>query len=48
MNAHYPEVALRADHRCEYCHAPEAVFHFAFEVEHIAPDSRGGIDNEGN
>jgi hypothetical protein len=25
MNPLYPIVASRADHRCEYCHAPEAV-----------------------
>jgi hypothetical protein len=22
VNPHYPEVAERAGHRCEYCHAP--------------------------
>jgi hypothetical protein len=32
MNPHYEVVALRAGHRCEYCHAPEAVFNFPFEV----------------
>ncbi len=26
MNPHYTQVALMAGHRCEYCHAPEAVF----------------------
>lgn len=25
MNSNYPLVALRARHRCEYCHAPEIV-----------------------
>ena len=34
MNPHYPLVAQRAAHHCEYCRAPEAVFNFAFEVEH--------------
>lgn len=48
MNPHYPEVALRAGHRCEYCHAPEAVFNFALEVEHILPLSRGGQDTVAN
>lgn len=42
MNPHYAETAARAGHRCEYCHAPEAVFNFPFEVEHIVPVSRGG------
>ena len=42
MNPFYPAVAERADYRCEYCHAPEDVFNFAFEVEHILPASRGG------
>ena len=37
MNPHYPEVALRAGHRCEYCYAPEAVFNLPLEVEHIVP-----------
>jgi hypothetical protein len=35
MNPHYRVVAQRAGHRCEYCRAPEAVFNFPFEVEHI-------------
>jgi hypothetical protein len=48
MNPHYPLVARRAGHRCEYCHAPEAVFNFPFEVEHILPTSRGGIEDEVN
>ena len=42
MNPHYEVVALRAAHRCEYCHAPEAVFNVPFEVEHIIPLVRGG------
>lgn len=48
MNPHYPMAARRAAHRCEYCHAPEAVFNFPFEVEHILPTSRGGVDDEAN
>ncbi len=48
MNQRYPKVALRAGHRCEYCRAPEAVFNFPFEVEHIIPVSRGGADAEVN
>jgi hypothetical protein len=44
VNPHYPAVAERAGERCEYCHAPERVFNFAFEVEHIAPRSGGGTD----
>jgi len=35
MNRHYAGVAERAGHRCEYCHAPEAIFNLPFEVEHI-------------
>ncbi len=41
-------MALRADHRCEYCHAPEVVFNFPFEVEHIIPVSLAGADHETN
>jgi len=48
MNPRYPFVAERAGQRCEYCHAPEAVFNFAFEVEHIRPRSRGGEDSPNN
>ena len=48
MNSHYPQVALRAGHRCEYCHAPEAVFNLPLEVEHIVPVARGGEDTAAN
>jgi len=48
MSRHYPLVAARAGHRCEYCHAPEAVFNFPFEVEHIIPSSLGGGDEDAN
>ena len=48
MNPHYTEVALRAGHRCEYCHAPEAVFNLPLEVEHIVPIVRGGEDTAAN
>jgi hypothetical protein len=48
MNPVYPLVARRADHRCEYCGAPEAVFNFPFEVEHVVPRGRGGGDDESN
>jgi 5-methylcytosine-specific restriction endonuclease McrA len=48
MNPHYPTVARRAGHRCEYCRAPEAVFNFPLEVEHILSTSRGSTDEEAN
>jgi len=48
MNPRYPAVADRAGHRCEYCHAPEAVFNFRFEVEHIRPQAEAGTGDEGN
>ena len=48
MNPRYAPVAERAAHRCEYCRAPEAIFNFPFEVEHIVPTSRGGADEESN
>ncbi len=48
MNPLYPGVAERAGDRCEYCRAPEAVFNFAFEVEHISPRSAGGGDSPEN
>ncbi len=48
MNARYPAVARRAGHRCEYCHAPEVIFNFPFEVEHVIPLSRHGADDDAN
>jgi hypothetical protein len=48
MNPRYSLVAQRAAHRCEYCHAPEAVFNFPFEVEHIVPGVQRGRDDESN
>jgi hypothetical protein len=48
MNPLYPLVAQRAGHRCEYCRAPEAIFNFPFEVEHIIPSSRDSPDDEAN
>jgi hypothetical protein len=42
VNPLYPAVAERARERCEYCRAPEQVFNFAFEVEHILPRAAGG------
>jgi hypothetical protein len=35
-------VADRAGHHCEYCRAPEVLFNFPHEVEHIVPESLGG------
>lgn len=48
MNPFYPLVASRAHHRCEYCHAPESVFNFPFEVEHVICVAFGGADAETN
>lgn len=48
MNPAYPLVSARANHRCEYCHAPELVFNFPFEVKHILPLRHGGIDSAEN
>jgi hypothetical protein len=48
MNPYYAAVAQRANHRCEYCMAPEVVFNFPFEVEHIVPFSRQGSDDDSN
>jgi hypothetical protein len=48
MNPRYPQVAARGRHRCEYCRAPEVIFNFPFEVEHVVPVSLGGGDAEEN
>jgi hypothetical protein len=37
VNPNYPLVAERAGHRCEYCHAPEAIFNVPFKVDYIVP-----------
>ncbi|MCB8944281.1 MAG: HNH endonuclease [Ardenticatenaceae bacterium] len=42
MNLPYDFVALRARHRCEYCLAPESIFNFHFELDHIIPQAKGG------
>ena len=48
MNPLYTAGANRAGFRCEYCRAPNQVFNFAFEVEHIQPRSAGGDDSSDN
>ena len=48
MNPRYTLVAQRAEHRCEYRRAPEAIFNFSFEVEHVVPSSREGVDDDSN
>lgn len=48
MNPYYTAIAQRANHRCEYCKAPEVVFNFPFEVEHIVPLSRQGSNDDAN
>ncbi|NJO51442.1 MAG: HNH endonuclease [Leptolyngbyaceae cyanobacterium RM2_2_4] len=48
MNLWCVAIAERVNHRCEYCQAPEVVFNFPFEVEHIIPVSRQGADDEAN
>lgn len=48
MNPRYPDIAERAGFRCEYCRAPEAIFNFPFEVEHIIPSTHGGTDEPSN
>lgn len=42
MNSRYPAVSRRAGQRCEYCRAPERIYNFTFEVEHVVPSSQGG------
>jgi 5-methylcytosine-specific restriction endonuclease McrA len=48
MNSLYDQIADRAQHRCEYCRAPEQAFNFRFDVEHIIPKSRKGNDTAAN
>ncbi|BAZ25966.1 hypothetical protein NIES4073_68720 [Kalymmatonema gypsitolerans NIES-4073] len=37
MNRYYAVVAERANHRCEYCHAPELVFNFPLRSNTLSP-----------
>jgi hypothetical protein len=48
VTSRYTSVSQRAGHRCEYCHAPEAIFNFAFEVEHVIPVAAQGSDDDSN
>lgn len=48
MSRHYLAVARRANHRCEYCRAPESTSNSAFEVDHIVPVSQAGSDELAN
>lgn len=45
MNPNYRRVSSRANQRCEFCLAPEVLFNFPFEVEHLIPVSRRGSDD---
>lgn len=48
MGEIYDFVAKRAGHRCEYCRAPEVLFTFRFEIDHITPLYKGGRDTSDN
>lgn len=48
MNPRHPQIAERAAYRCEYCHAPEVVSNFSFEIEHVVPSVHAGTDEETN
>ncbi len=48
MNPLYAGAALRANRRCEYCRAPEDIFNFHFEVDHIVPVVQGGANDLDN
>ena len=48
MKPRYMLVAQRALNQCEYCKAPEAIFNFPFEVEHITPPRHGGTNSHEN
>lgn len=41
-------VAERAEHRCEYCHFPEALAFHAHEPDHVIPQQHGGSTHEVN
>jgi 5-methylcytosine-specific restriction endonuclease McrA len=41
-------VRERAEHRCEYCHFPEAFAEVPFQIDHIVAQQHGGIDAPDN
>jgi hypothetical protein len=41
-------VADQARHRCGYCLTPETITGTPMEIEHIVPESRGGLTVESN
>ena len=41
-------IAERAGFRCEYCRCPQSHSPASFALEHIAPESGGGPDDESN
>ena len=41
-------VEARAKGRCEYCKAPERACGYRFHLEHILPQTLGGVNNETN
>lgn len=48
LRGFYERVALRAGYRCEYCHAPESFFPHRLCLDHIIPESRGGLSSSAN
>lgn len=42
------QIEQRANHLCEYCHAPQHVCGYRFHLEHIHPLSKGGSDTLSN
>ena len=48
VSALHERVAQRAEHRCEYCRAPEIVFNAPFEIEHIFAKALGGSSDMEN
>ena len=48
MSPFYARVSQRAGRRCEYCRAPEDIFNFHFELDHIFPTARGGTNDLDN
>jgi 5-methylcytosine-specific restriction endonuclease McrA len=48
LRSYYRRAAKRAGHRCEYCHAPESFFPHRLSLDHIIPESRGGLTRLSN
>jgi len=42
------QVESRAEERCEYCRAPQRIYGGVFQIDHVIPESKGGVSKMEN